>query len=177
MAASGAAKRYAQAAFEIAKAQGALDVWERDLGRLLAAMQNPTVHEFFDNPAIPDEAKRRAIGTLLPADADKLVRNLTLLMLDRDRLTILPAVVETFHDLVLEDRGVAIANITTAIELSPAELQQVVDQLNRIVGMEISPRTFVDPSIIGGVLVHVGDTLIDGSVRSQLVRLREQMVH
>jgi F-type H+-transporting ATPase subunit delta len=177
MAASGAAKRYAQAAFELAKAQGTLDVWERDLGRLLAAMQNPTVHEFFDNPAIPDDAKRQAIGTLLPADADTYVRNLALLMLERGRLELLPAAVETFHDLVLEDRGIAIANITTAIELQPDELQQVVAQLGQIVGKEISPRTFVDPSIIGGVLVHVGDTLIDGSVRTQLVRLREQMVH
>ena len=177
MAASGAAKRYAQAAFELAKSQNKLDVWERDLGRLLTAMENPTVHEFFENPAIPDEAKRQAIGTLLPGDADKFVRNLLLLMLDRGRLDLLPGVVETFRELVLEDRGIAIANITTAIELQPAELRQVVAQLARLVDKEIEPRTFVDPAIIGGVVVHVGDTLIDGSVRTQIAQLREQMAH
>lgn len=177
MAASGAAKRYAQAAFELAKSQHKLDVWERDLGRLLTAMENPTVHEFFENPAIPDEAKRHAIGTLLPDDADTFVRNLLLLMLDRGRLDLLPGLVETFRELVLVDRGIAIANITTAIELQPAELRQVVAQIGRLVGKEIEPRTYVDPAIIGGVVVHVGDTLIDGSVRTQIARLREQMVH
>lgn len=177
MAASGAAKRYAQAAFELAKSQGKLDIWERDLGRLLTTMDNATVHEFFASPAVPEDAKREAIGTLLPADADKFVRNLLLLMLDRGRLDLLPGVVEHFRDLVLQDRGIAIANITTAVELQPAELRQVVGQLERIVGKEISPRTYLDPSIIGGIVVHVGDTLIDGSVRTQITRLRAQMVH
>jgi F-type H+-transporting ATPase subunit delta len=177
MAASGAARRYAQAAFELAKGQDALDTWERDLARLNSALSNPTVHEFFDNPAIPDDAKRQALTTLLPSDADTYVRNLAMLMLDRGRLSHLPGVVETFHDLVLADRGIAIANITTAIELDPQELQQVVAQVGRIIGKEISPRTFVDESIIGGVVVRVGDSLIDGSVRTQLIQLREQMTH
>ena len=177
MAASGAARRYAQAAFELAKGQGALDTWERDLARLNGALSNPTVHEFFDHPAIPDEAKRQSLTTLLPSDADTFVRNLAMLMLDRGRLNQLPGVVEAFHDLVLQDRGIAIANITTAIELDPQELQQVVAQVGRIIGKEISPRTFVDESIIGGVVVRVGDSLIDGSVRTQLIQLREQMTH
>ena len=175
MATSGAAKRYAQAAFELAKGQNALDIWERDLGRVSDTLANSRVHEFFSNPAVPDEAKRQALTTMLPSDADQFVRNLVLLMLDRDRLDILPATVAEFHDLVLADRGIAIANITTAVELQPMELQQVVSQVSRITGKEISPRTFVDESLIGGIVVRVGDTLIDGSVRTQLIQLREQM--
>lgn len=175
MATSGAAKRYAQAAFELAKSQDALDRWEQDLRRVSDTLTMPQVHTFFASPSVPDEAKRQALASLLPAEADQFVRNLMLLMLDRGRLDLVPAVAATFHDLVLDERGVAIANITTAVELQPLELQQVVSQVGRITGKEISPRTFVDESLIGGIVVRVGDQLIDGSVRTQLIQLREQM--
>ena len=175
MAVAGAAKRYAQAAFDLAKSQNAVERWEQDLQHLLAVMRNPKVIEFFDNPSVPEDAKRQAIATILPAPEQRYVRNLANLLLERRRLSQLPDVVEHFRALALEDRGVAIADVSTAVELTPEETTRLVDQLNTLLGREVLLRTHVDPEIIGGIVVRVGDMLIDGSVRTQLQALRRQM--
>lgn len=175
MAVTGAAKRYAQAAFDIAQEQGTLDQWERELSQLAETFANPTVSEFFESPAVPIDAKQQAIETMLPKPEQRYIRNLASLLLERDRIDQIAGVVEYFHDLVLIERGIAIANVTTAIELTPAETEQVRAQLSTMTGKTIEIRPEVDPAIIGGVVVRIGDDLIDGSVRSQLRELRQRM--
>lgn len=175
MAVAGAAKRYAQAAFDIAKGQQALDEWERDLDRVVGVLGNSEVSEFFDSPAIPEDAKQKAIAGILPGEEQRYVRNLLLLLLERRRLPQLPQVAEVFHDLVLEERGIAVANVTTAVPLSSEEADRVRNRLRELVGKTIEMRTNVDPGIIGGLVVRVGDDLIDGSVRTQLNQLRQRL--
>lgn len=175
MAVAGAAKRYAQAAFSIAKEQGTFDEWERDLQRLRDVLSDPTVTEFFESPAVPEDAKQRAIVEVLPNETRRYVRNLALLLLERDRIMQLPQVVEVFHELVLEARGIAVAEVTTAVELTAPEAEEVRERLARIMAKRIEMRVRVDPAIIGGLVVRVGDNLIDGSVRTQLAQLRQRM--
>src|SRR6185312_4135312 len=175
MSVGGAAKRYAQAAFYVAKEHGKLDEWEQELTRLNAALENPESEEFFEHPAVSPEAKQSALRTMITGDDQDSVRNLMLLLLERDRLQQLPQIVEVFHSLVLEDRGVAIANVTTAIELQPDELELIRARLQPIIGKQIQIKTEVDPAIIGGIVVRVGDMLLDGSVRTQLKQLRQRM--
>ncbi|MDI3340551.1 MAG: ATP synthase F1 subunit delta [Sphaerobacter sp.] len=176
MAAAGAARRYAQAAFEIAREQGALDQWERDLQRLSEVLADPTVEAFFASPAVPEEAKREAIATLLPEEPQRLVRNLVLLLLERGRLPQLPQVAEEFSHLVLQERGIAIAEVTTAVPLSEDEQRLVGERVAALIGKQVELRPRVDPDIIGGLVVRVEDNLIDGSVRAQLHQLRQRMV-
>ena len=176
MAVAGAAKRYAQAAFDLARQQNALDEWERNLDQVVGVLRNTEVSEFFDSPAVPEDAKQRAITELLPGEPQHLVRNLLLLLLERRRLAQLPEVATVFHDLVLQDRGIAIADVTTAVALTPQETERVRQRLHDLVGKTIEIRTHVDPAIIGGIVVRVGDDLIDGSVRTQLSQLRQRMV-
>ena len=175
MAVAGAAKRYAQAAFDLARERQALDEWERALDQAVGVLRNPEVSEFFESPAIPEEAKQQAITQLLPAEAQRYVRNLLLLLLERRRLSQLPEVAAVFHDLVLEERGIAVANVTTAVPLSSEEADRVRNRLRELVGKTIEMRTNVDPGIIGGLVVRVGDDLIDGSVRTQLNQLRQRL--
>lgn len=172
---AGAAKRYAQAAFEIAREQGTLEEWEQDLQILSDALQDPAVSEFFESPAVPIEAKQQAIEKVLPGESQRYVRNLALLLLERGRLAQLPQVYQVFHDLVLEARGIAVADVTTAVPLSEAEEEQVRTQLAQMIGKTVEMRPHVDPEIIGGLVVRVDDTLIDGSVRTQLAELRQRM--
>lgn len=176
MSVAGAAKRYAEAAFELAREQGALDQWERDLQRLADVLRDPSVAEFFDSPAIPVDAKQRAIEAILPDPSQQYVRNLAFLLLERGRLSQLPQVVEVFRDLVLQERGIAIAEVTTAVDLTPDEAEQVRERLGQLTGKQIQLKPRVDPSIIGGIVVRIGDDLIDGSVRTQLTQLRQRMV-
>lgn len=175
MSVGGAAKRYAQAAFDVAKEHGRLDEWERDLSRQTATLGNPASEEFFEHPAVSAEDKQAALRSLVAGDEQQGVRNLALLLLERDRLQQLPQIVEVFHSLVLEDRGVAIANVTTAMELTPAELELVRSKIQQMVGKEIEITTHVDPEIIGGIVVRIGDMLLDGSVITQLKQLRQRM--
>jgi F-type H+-transporting ATPase subunit delta len=175
MSVGGAAKRYAQAAFDVAKEQGNVDEWEHELAQLSATLTNPQAEEFFVHPAVPPEAKQAALRTLVPREDQHYIRNLMLLLLERDRLQQLPQIVEVFNAMVLQDRGVVIADVTTAVKLDEAEAEQVRERLSQLVGKEVQIRTRVDPEIIGGIVIHMGDTLIDGSVRTQLRQLRQRL--
>lgn len=175
MSVGGAAKRYAQAAFDVAKEQSRLDEWERDLNHLTATLGNSESEEFFEHPAVATEDKQAALRSLVPSEQQHGVRNLALMLLERNRLQQLPQIVEVFHSLVLDDRGVAIANVTTAIDLTPDELDLVRTKIQQMVGKELELTTHVDPEIIGGIVVRIGDMLLDGSVITQLKQLRQRM--
>ncbi len=180
MSVGGAAKRYAKAAFEVTEeeSQGRLDEWEDELAQVNTTLHNPEAEEFFHHPAVPPKAKQAALRTLVPRQDQKYVRNLMLLLLfERDRLHQLPQVVEVFHEMVLEDRGIVIAEITTAVELEPAEIERVRARLKQMVGKDIQVKTHVDQDIIGGIVIHMGGMLIDGSVQTQLRQLRQRMSH
>lgn len=176
MAVAGAIKRYAQAAFNLAKQQGTLDVWVRDLEQLDGIVNTPSVSEFLRSPAVPVEAKQEALEEMLPGDERQLVRNLAFLLLERDRLHQLSQLVEVFNARVLEEHGIVIADVTTAMELNPAETDLVKGHIRQMTGNDVELRPHVDPSIIGGIVVRIGDTLIDGSVQAQLSALRQRMV-
>jgi F-type H+-transporting ATPase subunit delta len=175
MASRGVAKRYAQAVFGLAEESGSHDQWLADLSRLANAIDDPTVGEFFKSPNVSIERKRGAVSALLPGDEQKLVRNLANMMADRHRLDSMPLLYEVYRDLVLEARGFAIADVTTAVEMTPAEEARVREGLKQIVGREVELRMSVDPDIIGGMVARVGDRLVDGSVVTQLNRLRMQI--
>ena len=175
MSVGGAAKRYAQAAFFVAKEHDQIDEWERELAQLTATLGNPETEEFFEHPAVPPEAKQAALRSMVNGEDQHGVQNLLLILLERDRLQQLPQIAEVFHSLVLEDRGVAIANVTTAVELQPVELELIRARLRQMVGKEIQINTEVDPDIIGGIVVRIGDMLLDGSVLTQLKQLRQRM--
>lgn len=176
MAAQGVAKRYAEAVFEIANEDGSHDRWLADLDTLARAASDPESREFFENPAVPEEEKYKTVAQLLPDTEQTMARNLATILIERQRFEILPDLLETYRELVLEARGIAIAEVTTAVELNDSEQQRVRNGLERLVGREIELRPHVDPSIIGGMVARIGDQLIDGSVVSQLQRMRERLV-
>ncbi len=171
-----AARRYAQAVFEMADRAGTLDRWERDLGTLADAFGDPLLATFFESPRAPEDEKRALVQRLLGPDAEPLVLNLAALLIRRGRFGMLPALYGAFRDMLLERRGVAVAQVTTAVPLNEAEEDAVRRRLGALVGKQIELRTEVDPDIIGGIVARVGDQLIDGSVINQLRRLRERLI-
>jgi F-type H+-transporting ATPase subunit delta len=172
MAARGVAKRYAQAVFELASEASARDQWLDDLTTLANVAEDPVAGDFIASPNVSAARKREVIDRLLPGDAKQHVRNLAYMLIDRNRFEIAPAMLEVYRDLLLEAQGIAIADVTTAVELTASEQQQVRDQLGKIVGRTIELRLRVDPAIIGGLVARIGDQLIDGSVLTQLRNMR-----
>jgi F-type H+-transporting ATPase subunit delta len=175
MAVAGAAKRYGQAAFDVAREHDALDHWHESLSSLARMLEDPQSAEFFSSPAVPRRAKLETIDRIIPGEENRLIRNLVALLLERDRFDILPDVVEVFTDMVLEARGIVIARVTTAVELTPDELELVQRRLSSMLERTVELRTEVDESIIGGIVAQIGDDLLDGSVRTQLANLRRRL--
>jgi len=176
MAVAGVARRYAQAAFEVAKAHQALEQWEQALRTVRAALNDRTLAEFFENPAIPLEAKARTLSELVPGEREeRFIRNLLLLLLERGRLRQIPDVVEAFGELLLQERGIVQVEAVTAVELQPAESERLRWRLEQALGRSVQLRVQVNPAILGGVIIRMGDDVIDGSVRTQLQGLRRQL--
>ena len=175
MAGRGVAKRYAQAVFDIATEEQAHEQWLGDLSTLASAASDPLGGEFFSAPNIPQASKRQMLDTLLPGEIRQEVRNLGYMLIERRRFEILPDMLEVYRDLMLDAQGIAIAEVTTAVELTAEEREQVKSQLKSIVGKDIELRTHVDPAMIGGLVARIGDQLIDASVTTQLRHLRSSL--
>lgn len=172
MASQAAAKRYAEAIFDLAREEDKLDDWLTRLNGLVEIANDEVANRFFNNPNVPDADKYAAMRAMIVGEGADEVLNLARLLIHRRRFDALPQIRSIYQDMMLEASGVAVADVTTAIDLSDEELQRMAAGLQRLVGRQVEVRPFVDPDIIGGFVARVGDQLVDGSVRSQLRNLR-----
>lgn len=172
---SGAARRYAQALFEIALEREAVDQWARELGRVADVMADPTAARLLSSPARGVHTKRRAID-VAAGPLSREVGRLIDLLLERKRANLFPALAESFADRVREHRGILRAEVTSAVPLSEAERELLAARLGKHFGQAVELHARVDPGILGGVIARVGDRLLEGSIRGRLERLREQLV-
>jgi F-type H+-transporting ATPase subunit delta len=169
-----AARRYAEAALEIGRADGTLDQWERDLDRLSAALGDEQLRTLAEHPAVPYADKERVIRRVA-GDVAPEALNLVLLMVRRGRPRAIPRMVEHFASLVRRERGVSLAEVRTALPLDDSQRDAVMERLHELTGDEIEINEVVDESLIGGITVRIGDRLYDASVRSRLERLRARL--
>jgi F-type H+-transporting ATPase subunit delta len=172
--ASTVARRYAQAVFEIAKETGTFEPWERDLSVLSAIMTDPVTRAYLESPKTA-VADKKALLDKATEHAQPDAKRLTALLLERRRLSSAPEIFQRFQSLLLQERGIVVADVTTALPLDDAAQQMIQKQLSQLVGKDVELRTQVDPAIIGGMVARIGDNLIDGSVSNQLRRLHERL--
>lgn len=171
-----AARRYAEAALEIARRDGTLDAWLVELRLAVELVGADAAATVVDNPAIAWVHRRAIITGLLGSRVGALTRNLVLLLARRGRLAILPSVADEFAQIVDREHGVVIANVTSARSLEPAELAAVAARIQATAERRVEVTAAVDPELIGGLTVRIGDRLIDASVRGGLARLRASLV-
>jgi F-type H+-transporting ATPase subunit delta len=174
--ASSAAKRYAQAVFTLAKEQNTLDAWQSDLALLDNIVRDHQVVTYLTNPTITADKKVGTIESALNSNVQPETRNLVKLLVERDRAALIPEIREIFDDEVRTERGVAVANVTTADPLSDAERDLVRNKLETMTGKTVELALKVDPAIIGGIIIRIGDQEIDGSVRNKLERMRARLI-
>jgi F-type H+-transporting ATPase subunit delta len=160
--------------FALAVEDNSYDAWAADLDRLAALLEVPLVQKALTSPAVPISQKLAVIAAEAPglrAETNNLIR----LLLHRERLELLPEIAASYHELLNRARGISVAHVITAVPLDEASRAQLASRLERYVGQKVEMQTSVDPSIIGGVVVRVGDTLLDGSVRGRLEALRRRL--
>lgn len=172
--ASGAAKRYAQAVFSLARESNSFDQWQADLARLDALVSDERAAHYLASPNVTEADKQRLLDVTLAQNSAE-VRNLARLLLQRHRLNIVSDMVTLFESAVLEERGIAVAEVTTAEPLDEQGQRVVRERLSALVGRNVELRLKTDPAIIGGIVARIGDQLIDGSVINQLRRLRARL--
>jgi F-type H+-transporting ATPase subunit delta len=170
-----AAKRYALAAFQIAQERGDIDAWQDAMGLIAEFMGDPEVRQVLENTRVGQEPKQRLIGAAL-GDLPELPLNLARLLVRKHRTALAGDMALAFSQLVEEGRGIAHAHARTAVALSDAEVADLARRLQQQTGQEVILDVEVDPSLLGGVVVQIGDRLIDASTRARLHALRESLV-
>jgi F-type H+-transporting ATPase subunit delta len=169
-----APRRYADAAFEIALRDGAVETWRKELDAAAETSTGTDLERVLANPAIPLD-ERIKVAEQVFADLSGPVRNLILLLVRRRRIEQLPRVAAEFRRLDDQRNGLTHATATSALPLEADEIRAITARLEELTGGKIALETAVDPSLLGGVVVRVGDRLLDGSVRGRLERLRNQL--
>jgi len=170
-----AARRYADAAFEIGRAAGTLDAWERDLATLGATLQHPQLRRLMEHPAVPYAEKERVLRRVAGDALEPGAVSLVLLMIRRGRPGAIAPMVARFGELLRRERGIALAQVRTALPIDEEQRTAIAARLEALTGERIEMEETVDPALIGGIAVRIGDRLYDASVRSRLERLRARL--
>ena len=167
---------YASALFEAAQEQDRLAAVREELADFLAAADSvPELGSLLQNPEVDSETKAAVIRDLL-AEADELVRNFLLLVVEKGRAAELPEISREFDQLVARAEGRLEVELTTAVELTDDEASDILRQIESASGRRIEATRGVDPDLIGGFILQAGTFRVDASVRGRLDRLRHQLV-
>jgi F-type H+-transporting ATPase subunit delta len=170
-----AAKRYAQAAFDIARERDEFDVWAGDLQAIADLAAQPGVLDVLDSSRVPSDAKVRLLRAGL-ADLSPLATNLAHLLVEKGRMSLAEQIRAEYQRLLDEHRGVAQATVLTAVALSEDERRAVVQRLQAVTGKQIVLEAEVDAEILGGLVARIGDRVIDGSTRGRLLALKRSLM-
>ena len=167
-------QRYAQAIFELAVENEQLEQWDQDLRLAADVLGDDEFALFLKHAEVPLERKIAAIGEVL-SETHPLVRNLIALLVNRGGVDEMRDVQEGYSDLLDRQLGRQRVEVTTAVALEDAELERITDFVAQLVGREVVLSTLVDETILGGLIIQIGDRLLDGSTSSALDRMRQSV--
>ncbi|HEX6060519.1 MAG TPA: ATP synthase F1 subunit delta [Candidatus Limnocylindria bacterium] len=174
MALSGSApRRYAEAILDLATAEKAVEAYRASLDSLAAGISPQSIRALRD-PSVPVKQRLAAIEAVTKGQP-KAIRSVLLLLEQRDRIALLPDIARAYGDLVDRRAGIVDAKLTTAVALDEKQRVAVVERLEKSSGHKLKATFAVDPSLIGGAVIQLGDHQIDSSVRAQLRALRVQL--
>lgn len=166
---------YARAIFDSAKERGRLREVHEQLGEFVRALEEvPELGALVRNPELDRQAKAGALGDIL-GDAEELVHNFVLLVVEKGRAAELAEIARELDDLVAREEGRLSVDLTTAFELGDAEASEILGQIERASGRSVEATRNVDPNLIGGLVLQVGSLRVDASVRGRLERLRREL--
>lgn len=164
------ARPYAEALFRVAKS-GNLAAWSDLVSEMAAVAALPDVKSFASNPKISDAQIADTFLSLLKSNVSAEAKNFVAMLAENGRLTLLPEIGAQFHALKNADEGAADAEITSAFEMTDAQVKDLVATLEKKFNRKLNPTVKVDNSLIGGVRVAVGDEVLDTSVRAKLQKM------
>jgi F-type H+-transporting ATPase subunit delta len=169
-------KGYAAGLFEIARAEDQLERVQSELLQIANAVRSSNeLRDALSNPQLPDDRKRTIVDGLLETRASELTQSIVNFVVACGRASSLPDIVDEMVAAAAASANREVAEIRTAVELDAATVDRLVAALARKTGKQLEPKVIVDPSVVGGIVARVGDTVIDGSVQKRLSGLREAL--
>lgn len=174
---SGVSGRYANALYELAQQEKAVDAIQADLDRFEAMIaDSPDLERLVRSPAFTSEEQTRAIAAILKkAEVGGLAANFIKLVTSNRRLFALRDIIGAFRALVARHRGEMTAQVTVAEPLNDAHLTSLKDTLKQVTGKEVALDMKVDPAIIGGLIIKLGSRMVDASLRTKLNAIKFAM--
>ena len=181
----GAAIRYARALFDVVLKEAGdagVESAQADLrGFTDLVAGNEGLWHVLRNPAIPAPRKRALVDALLERGGTSTtmsqpVRKLILMLAERDRLVLLPEMVTAYGDRLMDHQKVMRGDVTTAVPLAPEALRALEEGLGRATGRKVILASRIDSTILGGAVTRIGSTVYDGSVTTQLQRMKESLI-
>ncbi|MFN8037041.1 MAG: ATP synthase F1 subunit delta [Acidimicrobiia bacterium] len=167
---------YAQALFAIAKAESFVDETADELFRFARTFEgNDELRMALANPSIPTERRASVVEELIGQKSLILTKGIASFLVTINRANDLPAVADRFVEIAAAARQHELAEVRSAVALSPEQEQRLAEALSRATGKNVEVKVVVDESVLGGVVARIGDTVIDGSVRNRLDQLKEQI--
>jgi F-type H+-transporting ATPase subunit delta len=165
-----ASLQYANALADIALAQEAAETTAKQLNAFGEAYaESAELRTFLASPAVTVEAKHAVLEKITGRlRASKIIRNFLFVIADHRRTHLIPEIVAALQQILRQRQGVAEAEISSAVELSAAQKKELAATLARLTGKKIETKYSLDPALLGGAVVRIGDTIYDGSLRSQL---------
>ena len=174
-----AASRYARALLDVALHEKAdLDQIERELAQFADLFpQHPALQKVLLNPAVPVPRKRAAVAALLARlNPNPILGKLLAMLAERDRLVLVPDLLASYRERLLDHRKVVRAEVTTISPLAADRAAAIEESLTQLTGRKVILNTRVDPALIGGIVAKVGSTVYDASVTRQLEKIKERLV-
>jgi F-type H+-transporting ATPase subunit delta len=172
-----ASLQYATALADIALEQGAAEPVKKQLEDFGAAYaESAELRSVLSSPAVERTAKHGVIEKLSARlGASRIVRNFLFIVVDNQRTHLLPEILQTFEAVIRQRQGMAEAEVTSAAELTAPQKTQLQQTLEGLTGRKIQAKYSLDPALLGGAVVRIGDTIYDGSVRNRLNQMRARL--
>ncbi len=172
------ARHYAQAIFELAEQEQGFARWRERLSRLREVLERSELGAALRSPEFSAAQRRELAQAVLEQDReiDKEAANLLRLLIESRRTAMLAAIEAGYRQLVDRAEGRVAAQLSTAVEVAPGELARFSKELSTRLGVEVNFQAQVDPSLLGGAVVRVGDRVFDASLKTKLQQLRREML-
>jgi F-type H+-transporting ATPase subunit delta len=167
---------YAGALFEVARAEGTLGEVEDELFRFSQTLEgSDELRDALTDARIPAARRQQIVEDLLGGRASAVTTSLVSMVVGTGRTRDLPAIIRQLVERSAAEANKAVAEVRSAVDLTKDQRQRLVEALNAATGKQVALKVIVDPSVMGGIVAQVGDTVIDGSVRHRLEQLKQAL--
>lgn len=169
------ARPYAKAVFANASDAQDFDKWSKDLQLLSAVLKEESIKKLLTHPSASCESKQKLLLDVVGSEIAEPTSRLIVVLAENDRLLVLPLIHELYEELRSHMQKVVDARVVSALELDDKQVALVVESLKKRLNSDIRVTQEIDESLIGGIVIHAGDMVIDGSVKGKISKLAEAM--